>query len=131
MPEHRIRLRVAWERLDPSDYPATTRVDLPTVWADADQAGPIQLRRRFGRPKFDPTTTTVDLELADVPGLQAIRLNRQTIDHAPTNQEGPTRIALGDRLEDRNTLELDLVLGRSAVGASWGTIGLVITDRAG
>ncbi len=129
MPEHQIRLRVAWDRLDDSDDPPR-RVDLPTVWTVwtvSDPARPFRLLRKFGRPTFDPGAVAVALELLDVPGLVAVRLNGQSL-------EVKDRIAVDGILQARNLLELDVDLseaGRIEPGSAWGSIALVIADRSG
>ncbi len=126
MPEHRIRLRAAWDRLDDSDAPPR-RVDLPTVWTVADLARPFRLLRKFGRPTFDPGAVAVGLELLDAPGLLAVRLNGQWL-------EAKDWIAVDGILHPRNSLELDVDLsgaGRVEPGSAWGSIALVIADRSG
>ena len=132
MPDHRIRLRGAWDRLEPSDPAATTRVDLPTVWTVADDTGPVRLSRRFGRPRFDSTTEAVELELVDVPGLRAVRLNGRTLGEGRLAADSPRRFPVGAALLARNVLELDVVLdGSTPLGTAWGTIALVIVRRPG
>ena len=129
MTDHQIRLRGAWDRLDDLNAPAR-RVDLPTVWSVADSARPFRLVRKFGRPPFDPNTQAIRLELVDVPGLLAVRLNGRTL---PV-KDNPTRIELGGELSSRNLLELDVDLsGREKrdEGSPWGTIALVIAARSG
>lgn len=125
MPEHRIRLRAAWERIDPDGDGSPARVDLPTTWAEADRDRPIRLARRFGRPRVDDATGAVVLELADVPGLRAIRLNGRGL---PVPAGDPGRVDLGGRLEARNVLELDVVPAR-AEGTPWGSIALVVPGQ--
>src|SRR4051812_16595159 len=105
MTEHRIRLRAAWDRIDPVAE-AARRVDLPASWGPPDAAGPFRLRRAFGRPRVDPGGAIL-LELADVPGLVAARLNGRPLDLGP-GAGGAFRVEVGDRLDRRNELELDV-----------------------
>lgn len=125
MPDHLIRLRAAWDRIDTSAPDSPIRVDLPTIWSADDGATPIRLSRRFGLPRFDPSREAMALELVDVPGLVAIRLNGQ-----PLRLESAPRVPLGDLLLARNTLELDVDLTGVDRGVPWGTIALVIEGRS-
>ena len=132
MAEHSIRLARAWElRGNPPDAAPPRRVDLPARWSSVGAEGPVRLLRRFGRPAVDPAEHAVALELADVPGLGAVRLNGRVVGAGLPGAAGPTRIALGDGLEPRNTLELDVDLNAAAPGSPWGMIALVIGPRPG
>ena len=130
MPEHRIRLRGAWDRIEgPTDPPR--RLDLPVRWSPIDRVQPFTLRRAFGRPPVDPSRESVILELLDVPGLVAVRLNGALL----VGSDGLTdsvRLEIGARLLARNVVELDVAAGpgwASVANRSWGAVALVISDR--
>ncbi len=130
MPEHRIRIRGAWDRASSRDN-RPGRVDLPHVWAEADASSPFYLTRKFGSPRFNRASETIALELADVPGLRAVRLNGRRLEAGPGEI---ARIELGSILLDRNLLELDVDLAglsRAEIGSPWGQIALVISGRSG
>ena len=123
MPEHRIRLRVAWDRVEIDEVDAPPRrVDLPTTWTLDDLARPFRMIRKFGRPLLDPGGQGVHIELVDVPGLLAVRLNGYGLG-------AEARIEVGGMLQDRNSMELDVDLsGVSVIDPDllWGSIALVI-----
>ena len=131
MPDHRIRLRGAWERLETSSDPPPPpcRVDLPVIWSPRDATRPFRLIRRFGHPTIDPARQRLVLELADVPGLRAVRLNGQPLDLTLKASVEPVRIELPAPLPARNLLEVEVVLlgsGPAAFDQPWGSIALVI-----
>ena len=128
--EHRIRLRGAWDRVDEPTEPPR-RVDLPTRWDPLDGCRPFTLRRMFGRPAVEPSRQAVTLELVDVPGLLAVRLNGAPL-VGSGGLAGPIRVDVGGRLLPRNVLELDVATitpAGAADGATWGAIALVIAER--
>jgi hypothetical protein len=129
MPEHRIRLRGAWDwHVPEGDSEVVRRVDLPTGWP-AGLGSPFRLVRRFGSPRFDPATESARLELRDVPGLVAARLNGRDLPHPPAGSRDWS-IPLAEPLPDRNVLVLEVELGTgSAVPGPWGSVSLVISPR--
>jgi len=69
---------------------------------------------------------TVDLELGDVPGLMAARLNGQILEYSGL-------IAVDEILLPKNLLELEVDFkGISQIDPSsvWGSVALVIADRS-
>jgi hypothetical protein len=131
MPDHIIRLRVAWDYyIREGDLEVVRRVDLPTDWP----AGPsptFRLERRFGRPPMDPSAGSIRLEMLRVPGLVAARLNGRELagpDHAGDDWSVP----LGEPLSPRNLLVLEVDFrGLPGPPKSWGAVSLVIADRPG
>lgn len=103
MPEHRIRLRAAWERLDPGNS-TSRRVDLPIAWSADDLRASFTLRRGFGTPRIDPDRESVNLEVSNAPGLVALRINGRPV---PLPYAQPIRVAIGPELGHRNTIEVD------------------------
>jgi hypothetical protein len=133
MDEHRIRLRAAWV-LDPGPDPGEgrpRRVDLPIAWHE--DAGPrARLRRGFGRPRLDPDRESARLELAEVPGLLAVRINGA--DAGPIGGAGPLSVPLPDPLPARNVVELEVDLaglGPAARARAWGQVAVVVGPRTG
>jgi hypothetical protein len=133
MPEHRIRLRGAWELLARAGgYVPIGRLSLPARWP-GDLAGPIRLIRRFGMPPIDPTTEALSLELLSVPGLGRIDLNGVEMPLPPPGSVDWVVRPVGPLLA-RNILTLDVEIDRSdrqEKAGGWGTIALVITPRIG
>jgi hypothetical protein len=131
MPEHRIRLRGAWELLAQGGWDAPiTRRSLPTTWP-VDLAGPIRLIRRFGMPPIDPASEALSLEFLAVPGLVRIDLNGVELPFPPAGSVDWVVRSVGPLLA-RNTLTLDVELGRTdrpEKAEGWGTIALVITPK--
>ena len=127
MTEHRIRLRAAWDRLDPG-VEGSRRVDLPATWTPGDSPESFRLRRAFGRPRVGPGGAIL-LELADVPGLVAARLNGGPLDIGP-EVGGVIRVDVGDRLDTRNVVELDVDLAGVGPGP-WGSVALVVVGGRG
>jgi hypothetical protein len=135
MPEHLIRLRGGWQRLDPHDdgggrpdvTETGTRLDLPWTWP-GETAGPVRLVRSFGPPPFDPRRETLSLRLARVEGLRSARLNgREIARGSPGTVE--FEIPLSGPLPRRNLLVLDLdPPGPGPARQDWGAIALVIRD---
>ena len=122
MPEHRIRLRGGWECHyrdgDDEDAPeAHRRVDLPAA-SSAEFPARFRLTRQFGRPPVDPRSESVTLEMRNVDGLKAARLNGRPI--APTQSEDRAwSVDLAEPLLPRNGLVLEIDLApedRSAEG---------------
>ena len=129
MPEHRIRLRGAWDWHGiEGEAEFARRADLPADWPD-DLAGPLRLLRRFSRPPLDPGREAARLELANVPGLVAVRLNGVDLGPVPAGDRDWI-IPLGDGLLPRNSLvlEVDLPPGPEA-RRGWGSIALVISAK--
>jgi hypothetical protein len=134
MPEHRIRLRGGWECHyregdDPEGQEICRRVTLPFA-SPIEFATRFQLCRHFGRPPSDPRVETVILELLNVAGLKAARLNGRPI--APTTSTGfDWLVELGEPLLPRNGLILDVELDAPSppMGSAWGEIALVIRPR--
>ena len=131
MPDHRIRLRGAWDRVVlEGETEVVCRVSLPTVWA-AGQLSPFRLLRRFGRPPFDPAAESVRLELLGVPGLVAVRLNGREI-ALPPGGGVDWSVPLGETLLARNALMLEVDLDSSdgpIREEGWGSIALVIGPK--
>jgi hypothetical protein len=136
MPEHLIRLRGGWHRLDPTDdsdawVPLTQagrRVTLPWTWP-GEPAGTVRLARSFGPPPFDPESEALSLRFAGVEGLRSARLNGREIVRG-TSGKTAHEIPLSDSLPRRNLLVLDVdPPGIGQVREDWGAIALVIGPR--
>ena len=134
MPEHRIRLRGGWECHyrdgdDDDDAPEVhRRVDLPAA-SSAGFPARFRLTRQFGRPPVDLRNECVTLEMRNVDGLQAARLNGRPI--APSSGSVEWSVDLAEPLLPRNGLVLEVEFGehgRSDEGP-WGEIALVIRPR--
>lgn len=128
MPDHRIRLARAWTLHAPPLPPR--RVDLPTRWDAAEALAPFELIRSFNSPPIDPTCQSIDLELADLPGLQTLRLNGEELRPRWDAAAGAARVPLDSILQHRNTLRLIGDLTGVNREPLWGTIALVISDRS-
>ena len=135
MPEHRIRLRAAWDcvdRLPPEGGPEDLgRVDLPKTFPEGFPPR-FRLTRQFGRPPVDERAERVDLELRSVPGLVSVRLNGRVIGRPDeSGASADWSIPLDPPLLPRNGLVLEVELtteGRANV-PGWGEIALVIRPR--
>jgi len=129
MPEHRIRFRGAWDWHGPDgEAEVARRVTLPADWP-ADLAGPFRLLRRFGRPPFDPAAETARLDLANVPGLVAARLNGRDLGEIPPGAIDWS-FPLADALLPRNALVLEVELPPGVEGRrGWGSIALVVAGE--
>ena len=131
MPDHRIRLRGAWELSDGwGGGDATRRLSLPTD-RRGDLAGPVRLSRRLGTPPIDPSIEAISLELLGVPGLVRIEWNGLELPLPPAGSLDWVVPLAGPWL-GRNTLTLDVDLDpsdRPEAAGGWGTIALVISPR--
>ena len=126
MPEHRIRLALAWSRLVADQPPR--RVDLPIVWTEDDARGPFDLVRQFRWPPIDEARQAVALELDDVPGLRALQFAGRDLLEGAICGTGPRRILL-IRSPDRQVVQLGVDLAGVVADRPWGRIALVILDR--
>ncbi len=131
MTDHRIRLRRGWELLDPGQTPAPGSLTLPLTEFPDWPATPHRLGRWFNTPPLDPTRETLWLQLAAVRGLRSIRLNDHEVAMSPFSEE-PLLVPLGEHLQNRNQLVLDVDLDsatRPPPGFFWGDIALLIRQR--
>ncbi len=131
MPEHRIRLRGAWDwHAREGEIEVVRRLDLPTDWP-VGVVSPFRLIRRFGRPPFDPSAESARLEFVGVPGLVAARLNGQVLAGLPAGA-ADWSVRLSGPLLTRNALVLEVDLGPGPPPEGpWGSIALVIFPRHG
>ena len=120
MPEHVIRLRGGWERVDPLGRAEGPRVTLPLP----RPGGPVRLARSFQAPRVDPAREAVWLRVADAPGLRSVRLNGRDLGPAD-GLEAARAYRLPADLPARNRLEL----AAEPASDGWGSIALVIRDR--
>jgi hypothetical protein len=135
--DHLIRLRGAWESIDPDRQDQRRlRLDLPAHW---DRATPrlLCLTRWFRRPLIQSSDEVLLLRFEHVPGLTRVWLNGDLIDGCTQASEprsdGPFEIRLPN-LAERNLLTLDVLLGEDDEPAdqcrqAWGEIALVIRPR--
>lgn len=125
MPEHLIRLRGGWERLDAGETARTSRVVLPLV-STPEAPERLRLVRWFQTPPLEPGKETLWLRLDSVPGLISVGLNGAELAHGPFH-ESPLFLPLGDALPARNRVTLDAEFpdpdGRPD---AWGEVGLLI-----
>ncbi len=128
-PEHRIRLARAWTQRIALLPPR--RVDLPTVWTEADARQPFELVRQFQWPPLDLGTQVVDLELIDVPGLRVVCHSGRKLVPGRAEPGLPIRVNLGVQAGGRDQLVLAVNLTGVELGQPWGSIALVIRDRRG
>lgn len=128
MPEHRIRLALAWSRRV-ADRPPR-RVDLPIAWTAADVRQPFDLVRQFHWPPVDAARQAVALELEDVPGLRALWFAGRDLLAGAELGDGPWRVLL-ERLTNRQAVQLAVDLAGVVPERPWGRIALVICDRDG
>ncbi|WP_165244316.1 hypothetical protein [Paludisphaera soli] len=129
MAEHAIRLRAAWQAIDPDDPDgAPFRVDLPVDWASfpwPSGRAPrrLTLSRRFGRPAArgeGPLRAFLVLEAAD--GVRSIALDGESL---PCRRTAPGRLVVDlPPLEPRNLLVVEVELPDPPPSA-WGEAGLV------
>jgi hypothetical protein len=138
MPEHLIRLRGGWLRVDPDaphDAPESgQRVTLPFNQADTP-SGRVRLIRSFGPQPFDPGRGTLPVRFARVSGLVSARLNGPTIARPPAGTS-TLEIPLAGPLPRRNLLVLDADFDKALTPPSpeptletWGEVALVISPR--
>jgi hypothetical protein len=134
MPEHRIRLRGGWECHyregdDPEGKEICRRVDLPLA-PPIEFAARFQLCRQFGRPPSDPRIESVMLELRQVSGLKAARLNGLPITPVDSS-DLDWLIELREPLLPRNGLILEVELDASSppAGTAWGEVALLIRPK--
>ena len=118
MPDHFIRLRRAWDaKVDGQSL----RVDLPATWTSA--VVPLELSRRFQRPRLGNPDEAIYLRFEDVPGLVSVFLNGVRI--GPTQNPGDWEVAIPQpTLSNQLLLILDPTLVAEVDG--WGKIALVI-----
>ncbi len=129
MPEHSIRLRLAWDWI-PADGPAV-RLDLPTTLRHAP-AGPGVLARRFRRPRLDPTADRLFLRCDALTGLVALRIDGRRVELPTADPCGPCAIPLDDRGGPSHRLELEfgpIDRPEPIADEPWGLVALVIADR--
>jgi len=127
VPEHRIRLRGAWELhdLDEGDGPATP-LTLPVAWGSQDFPRRLRLVRKFGRPR----ASRVRLVLEDVQGLRSAALNGRPL-ALESSSSGRFDVELPP-LDERNVLALEVVVGSpGGPEAPWGRIALAIDEGPG
>lgn len=135
MSEHAIRLRAAWEAWFPGQgVGEARRVDLPAPWPPGPEA-PFRLTRAFHPPRVDASGGSLTLLLRDVPGLVAVRLDRETLlwSGEPRGPE-PLEILLPGPLPGRCTLDLQVdprgwPPTELPAGTSWGDIRLIIREH--
>jgi hypothetical protein len=134
MPEHRIRLRGGWECQhrpgELADGPEVVfRVDLPLESTEVLPAR-FLLTRRFGRPPLDERLEAVQLDLRNVVGLKAARINGYPISFVWTGDRDAS-IPLSDPLLPRNglALEFDMTGVKHDENVLWGEIALVVGPR--
>jgi hypothetical protein len=134
MPEHLIRLRGGWLRLDPQAIPeapaagSARRVTLPMTWPIVP-TGRARLARWFGLPTFDPVHEILALRLAHVGGLIAVQFNGREIAR-PSPGTTALEIPLNDPLPRRNLLVLDVDQTEARPESDpWGIVALIIAPR--
>jgi hypothetical protein len=131
--EHLIRLRVAWERLEPEESAEVRprRVDLPIIWPPGSTR-PFRLRRRFHTPPVDTDSETVALRFENVEGLKAVWLNATLIE-SPKPGTHAIEIDLPLPLPRNNLVELEVDpagWGEALMEPKmWGSIALVVRER--
>ena len=125
MPEHRIRLRGAWELVLPGvSGDSSRRWSLPAGWPEGLQ-GPVRLIRRFGPPTIDVVGETISLELREVPGLTRLDLNGKRLADPPDGVVDWV-VPLVAPLPARNLLMLEVDLDQVDPTREWGAIALLI-----
>jgi hypothetical protein len=129
MPEHRIRLRGPWISSAEAGTPTDpSRISLPiAAWPDSI-APKIRLSRHFGRPRIDPTSQSLRIELRQTAGVTAAWLNGQRITIEDDGGFHALR-GIGPLLERNElALEVDTAVAREAT-TPWGEVALVIVDE--
>jgi hypothetical protein len=134
MPEHRIRLRGGWEcqyrQGDGDEGPEVVcRIDLPLEPTHVFPSR-FRLTRQFGRPPLDDRLEAVRLDLRNVVGLKAARINGSPIAFVWVDDRDAS-IKFADPLLSRNglALEFDMADARPEENLPWGEIALVIGPR--
>lgn len=138
MPEHKIRLRAAWEA-DFADNAntVTSRLDLPIIWPDQARF-PIRLRRAFNAPRYDTNREALFLSLQNCSGISLLWIDGSLLQQLTSELANPIEIELPSLSPARHVLELELALDTldqsllaSPNAQPWGEISLVFRDRPG
>jgi hypothetical protein len=131
MPEHRIRLRGGWEcqyceGVATEGPEVIRRVNLPL---ESTYVFPrrFRLTRQFGRPPLDNRREAVHLDLRNVAGLIAARINGNPVAFVWADDRDAS-INVADPLLPRNglALEFDMDGARHDENRPWGEIALVV-----
>ena len=106
---HRIRLRDPWE-VSVGESAEWSRTDLDSAWArfGGRPAGRVRFRRRFSRPSGLEPGDEVRLVIEAPVVSGTVVLNGNVLGVVEPS-EFPAEFAVGDRLQDGNLLEVDVV----------------------
>jgi hypothetical protein len=137
MPEHRIRLRAGWQRLEPrpeggfQETKVSSPVTLPLLWpSDQPDRSHVRLGRYFASPRLDAQSESLLLRMERVCGLVSVVLNHREIGRL---DPGETRadFIIPHPIPHRNLLILDVEPRRAgSIGRElWGIITLVIVSK--